>query len=1367
MNKLFHVGIDIGSTTVKLVVLDQNLQMIYHTYERHYSEVRKKAKELLEAAYANFYDAYITILITGSGGISVAKALKVDFTQEVVAGAQAVRSLYPQTDVAIELGGEDAKLMYFSDGMDQRMNGTCAGGTGSFIDQMATLLKTDAAGLNELAKKHKVIYPIAARCGVFAKTDVQPLINEGAEKADIAASIFQAVVVQTVSGLACGRPIRGNVAFLGGPLYFLSELRNRFIATLDLQEDAVILPQSSQVFVAQGAALLSVKEKPLLFSELMGRLDHLLLEGGEQTKTLPPLFHSPEDLALFRQRHSLAKVKQAELTQYVGNCYLGIDAGSTTTKAALIGEDGSLLYTYYSSNEGHPLRLAAAILREVYRKLPKTAQIAYAAVTGYGEMLLKKALKIDIGEIETIAHYKAAAFFCPEVDFILDIGGQDMKCLKIKEGRIEEILLNEACSSGCGSFLETFAKSLGLTVQEFAAAALTAQAPVELGSRCTVFMNSKVKQAQKEGTGIGDLSAGLSYSVVQNALYKVIKVRSQADVGDHVVVQGGTFYNEAVLRSLELLLERPVIRPDISGIMGAFGAALLAKENYEAGKETTLLSEAALEKLTMTTTTGRCSRCSNHCLLTISRFGDGEHFISGNRCEKGAGAETVGEAIPNLYHYKYERLFSYKPLTAEAAPRGQIGLPRVLNMYADYPFWFTLFTKLGFQVVLSDGSSKELYESGMETIPSESLCYPGKLIHGHIMNLVEKGVSLIFYPSIMHSPKEFSEAENHYNCPIVTSYPEVIRNNMDILREQGIRFLNPFLPLDQKKGLAKLLQSEFAAYHLSRQELYVAIEQAEAERRRFQLDMQQAGKNALAWLQETGRRGIVLAGHPYHVDPEIHHGIPQLITQLGMAVLTEDAVAFLGKLDGTLRVVDQWVYHSRLYRAASFVAKAPNIELVQLTSFGCGLDAVTTDQVQEILQQNGKLYTGLKIDEGNNLGAARIRLRSLAAALRDRDKKPAPTALAPKVQYKRSVFTKPMKETHTILLPQMSPIHFGFLEEAFRLSGYKAVVLPYDHAKAVQAGLRFVNHDACYPAILAVGQLIAALESGEYDLSRTAVMMTQTGGGCRATNYIGFLRKALHDAGMGQVPILSFNANGLEKQPGFSLSPRLLHRLIMGVVYGDVLMKVLYRVRPYEREKGAANALYEKWAAYCRESLRESSLTTYVNNIHSIMEEFDQLPILRQRKPKVGLVGEIYVKFQGVANNHIVDVLEAEGAEAVMPGLLDFLLYAAFDADFQAKYLVGSKKAQLFGWGAIAILELYRQAYKRAARSSKRFCVPPTIQEIAAGAKPVLSLGHQTGEGWFLTGEMVELIQSGVRNIVCMQPFGCLPNHVTGKGMIK
>ncbi|MCE5220677.1 MAG: 2-hydroxyacyl-CoA dehydratase [Clostridium sp.] len=1363
----YKIGLDIGSTTVKLAVLNDENILIYSKYQRHFSDIRSTIIDLINECYDVLGDINCKISITGSGGMSVSKWLNIDFVQEVIACSKTVETLIPQTDVVIELGGEDAKITYFKGGIEQRMNGSCAGGTGAFVDQMAVLLNTDALGLNEYAKEYKVLYPIASRCGVFAKTDVQPLINEGAKKSDIAASIFQAVVNQTIGGLACGKPIRGNVAFLGGPLFFLSELRQRFIETLNLEEEQIIAPENSQLFVAIGAALLSQKQKVTSLKKVVDKISDISNIKDDTEPRLEPLFNDEEDYKKFKDRHNKNVLKRAEFKSYEGQAYLGIDAGSTTTKVALISENSELLYSYYGSNEGNPLNKVVDIMKDLYEKLPETVEIVNSTVTGYGEALIKAALHIDIGEIETIAHYKAANHFLPGVDFILDIGGQDMKCLKIKNGAIDSILLNEACSSGCGSFIESFAKSLDMKIEDFAKEALFSKAPVDLGSRCTVFMNSRVKQSQKEGAEIADISAGLSYSVIKNALFKVIKLRDEKDIGEKVIVQGGTFYNEAVLRSFELISGRETVRPDISGLMGAFGCALIAKERHVEGIKSSLLPRNRIDEFKMTSSFGRCGKCGNNCLLTINKFSTDEEFISGNRCERGLGINKSKEdKLPNLYDYKYKRTFNYKPLKEEEAKRGVIGIPRVLNMYENYPFWFTFLTSLGFSVKLSAASSKKIYELGIETIPSESACYPAKLAHGHVMNLINRGIKNIFYPCISYEKNEFKDAQNHYNCPMVTSYPEVIKNNMDGLKLNDINFIEPFLSLDNEKELAKRIVQEFKMFNVTLKEAKAAVEAAGLEREAYKKDIQNKGEEVIDYLRKNNKKGIVLSGRPYHIDPEINHGIPDIINSFDMAVLTEDSVSHLGILKDKLRVVDQWMYHSRLYRAAAFVADEPCVDIIQLNSFGCGLDAVTTDQVSEIISSKGKIYTVLKIDEGNNLGAAKIRIRSLKAAMGERERKNY-KPIEEKIIYKNPIFTPEMRKKHTILCPQMSPIHFDLIETAVREAGYNLEVLPAMDMKAVDEGLKYVNNDACYPSIIVIGQIIQALKSGKYDVNNTSVIISQTGGGCRATNYIGFLKMALKHAGFENVPVISANVVGLDQQPGFKITLKLLHRAIMALVYGDLFMKVLYRTRPYEKIKGSANELHKKWNERAKSNLINGSKREFNKNIKEIINEFDNLPLLNIRKPKVGVVGEILVKFHPTANNDIVVILENEGAEAVVPDLLGFFFYSALDAEFQAKFLAGSKRENNLSNMAILYMETYRKTMKRYLEKSNRFSKPRHIRELANMASPILSLGNQTGEGWFLTAEMIELIESGATNIACLQPFACLPNHVTGKGMIK
>ncbi len=1393
-----RLGIDVGSTTVKLVLLDEKGDIVYSKYERHMSNVFDKAGELLERLREEKGNIEIRPVITGSGGLSLADLFGIKFEQEVIACSKAVETLIPQTNVAIELGGEDAKITFYDSTVEQRMNGTCAGGTGAFIDQMAVLLNTDAGGLNEAAKDYSILYPIASRCGVFAKTDIQPLINDGARTADIAASIFQAVVNQMISGLACGHPIKGNVAFLGGPLEYLSELRKRFIETLDLKEEQVVFPQNAKFFVAIGAALLADNEEPVSLDYLIDKLKNANPEDVSDTKYLRPLFLNEEEYKEFRERHASAKITRGDIAKAEGPVFLGIDAGSTTTKAALTDRDNRLLYEHYQNNEGDPLDVVKAVLKEIYARLPEKAYIGRSVVTGYGEGLIKAAFKIDDGEIETMAHYKAARQFLPEVSFILDIGGQDMKCMKIKDGAISSIMLNEACSSGCGSFLETYAKSVSMTVPEFAQEALKSQRPVDLGTRCTVFMNSKVKQSQKEGATVSDISAGLSYSVIKNALYKVIKLRNTEETGPNVVVQGGTFLNEAVLRSLEIILGKNVIRPEISGLMGAYGAAIVANEGYKDGERSTVLPLEEVDGFSVTTSNARCGRCGNNCLLTISKFSDGSRYITGNRCERGAGITTKKSDLPNLYKIKQKLLFDRPVLSEEEAKRGVIGIPRVLNMYENYPFWHAFFSKLGFRVVLSPPSSKEMYQSGMDTISSDTACYPAKLVHGHIKWLVENGVKRIFYPSINYEAVEDRSAPNHYNCPVVATYPEVIDKNMaDYFYNNDVEFYHPFVPYDNDARFTEEMVKFFSgsrsvdlaskenvveSYHLGEDhreyslygigtdslEIHHALNAGRNAQMNYKRMVAEAGDAALKYMKDHNKKGIILSGRPYHVDPEVNHGIDEVIIQQDMVVLSEDSVSGKVRAARPIRILDQWVYHSRLYKAAIFAGQRDDLEIIQLNSFGCGLDAVTTDEVDEILQQNNKLYTVLKIDEGANLGAARIRIRSLKAALEEREKL-GTKSLRVNVPYFRKKFTKQMKiDGYTLLVPQMSPLHFQYFEPILNSAGYNAVLLPAVTKESEEEGLRYVNNDACYPTIVTLGQIIYALKSGEYDLSRTGVFMSQTGGGCRASNYVALLRKALNDLGMEQIPVISFNMVGLEKNPGFKITPKMMVQLVYGALYGDLIMKCLYRVRPYEIEKGTAEAVMNSWFDKIVANCLDTNKKQFKKNLKAIVRDFDSIPIHEDMvKPRVGIVGEILVKYHPNANNNLVEIIEEEGGEAVVPSFIDFFEYGFINKIYNYNNLSGTWKDMLLNKGMISFVESYRKYVRAACEASKRFMPDAYIEETAQNAEKIISVGNQCGEGWLLTGEMVDLIDSGVKNILCLQPFACLPNHVAGKGMLK
>ena len=1637
--KPLRVGLDIGSTTVKAVVLDQSDSLgdtLFSDYRRHHANVRATVAGLLVDIHKKLVDLGrgdepIRLSITGSGGLALADNLHVPFIQEVIAETEAIDKEYPQADVIIELGGEDAKITYLKPTPEQRMNGSCAGGTGAFIDQMSTLLDTDAAGLNEMAKSYENLYPIASRCGVFAKTDLQPLINDGAAKPDLAASIFTAVATQTIAGLASGRPIHGTVIFLGGPLFFMSELRAAFQRALEGKVDEFIVPTDAHLYVAYGSALQADTDsddqghhfEAYTCDEILKRLDELK-NLPSNTPTMPPLFPTEADREDFNKRHHKEHIHIGTLEGAHGPHFLGIDAGSTTIKATLVNDDREIVWSSYANNEGSPLTAAINIVKKIQSELPEGAWIARSCATGYGEGLITTGLHLDEGVVETMAHYRGAEMVSPGVTAVIDIGGQDMKYLAITDGVIDSIAVNEACSSGCGSFLQTFAMSMGLTIQEFTQKALASTHPVDLGSRCTVFMNSSVKQAQKEGASIEDIAAGLCYSVVRNALYKVIKLRDSGELGDTVVVQGGTFLNDAVLRAFELLTEREVTRPNIAGLMGAFGAALTARMHYEdiadddnahvgadgrsvdaaaaeesaAGDEpnaaahageivvdgvrhtvSSILTGEALNEMSMTTERDVCKLCQNHCKLTITTFSDGSRFVTGNRCERGGDAKKKRSDRPNLYDYKYKRCFAYRRLTDKNATRGEIGIPRALNMYENYPFWFTLLTSLGFKVMISGRSSHELFETGIESIASENICYPAKLVHGHIKWLLNKGMKTIFYPCVSYEDDLVPNTDNHYNCPVVANYPLVVGANMPELRDPDVRYMHPYFNLANHELMVDRIVEEFAWASVSREEAETAVKAAYAEDKVFKHDVQQEGLKALAYMKEHDCRGIVLAGRPYHIDPEINHGIPETICALGMVVLSEDSICELQpgeKLDLTdflsegeedprkknangfrhvddrkvtvnrmpLRVTNQWAYHSRLYAAAHFVASYPGLELVQLNSFGCGLDAITTDQVAEILADKADVYTLLKIDEVSNLGAAKIRLRSLKAAVEEREankarmakaalatsdesgsaesdaprnaahaaaqaaarkaqeqaesdlataqaalaeaqaavaaaeakvkaadrpvdaadagsdaaapanapkstgfrktgsKAPTPgrqvlldatMAANPKLTKamrdaskraaKRDIadvrlaalgdgttndaanaksksaksksghnnatmsryahrekFVKDMKKDYTIVAPQMSPIHFSLVESVIRSGGYKFDILKHASREDVETGLKYVNNDACYPAIMVIGQLIDAILEGKYDPDKVCLAITQTGGMCRATNYFGLIRKALIDAGYPQIPVIAISTQGLEDNPGFKVTPALLHRTVKALILGDLLMKCLYRVRPYEVEKGAANRLYEQWDVIVREALEHHGFSKtaaktpwlkrrylpYPVLAREIVKSFDALPLKDvPRKVRVGVVGEILVKYQPDANNHVVDVIESQDCEAVVPGIMEFMTTRPYITDWNEKYLgTGGNKTlyALMRWS----LDRYNAPIKAAiATSHGKFKQDDPMPELVEKAAEVTSIGVQAGEGWLLTAEILELIEQGCPNVICAQPFACLPNHVTGRGM--
>ncbi len=972
---ILKIGIDIGSTTVKVVVLDETDNILYRAYERHFSKVREKTGELLDRA-SNILDGkQVRILITGSAGLGVAKSAELPFIQEVFATAKAVRSYIPTADSVIELGGEDAKIIFFKGSLEERMNGSCAGGTGAFIDQMATLLNVSVEELDELSQHFEKIYPIASRCGVFAKTDIQPILNQGGRKEDVAASIYQAVVDQTIAGLTQGRSLGETVVFLGGPLYYYQGLRKRFTETLGLDNEHAVFPENGDCFAALGAALSTDGYESIPFGDVLRRIRESV-DDATHTNTMPPLFTSQEEYEEFCRRHNSNSPPKTDISSYIGDAWLGVDAGSTTTKLVLIDENCGLLYSYYGSNQGNPVGIVLAELKKIYELTGDRIKIKGSAVTGYGEELIKNAFSMDLGLVETIAHYQAAKHFNPDVDFIIDIGGQDMKCFKIRNGAVDSIFLNEACSSGCGSFIETFARALGYEIGEFSRLGLFVEHPVNLGSRCTVFMNSSVKQAQRDGATVADISAGLSISIVKNAVYKVIRAASADDLGKHIVVQGGTFNNDAVLRSFEQELKRQVTRPVIAGISGAYGAALYAKDT--APENPGLLNRDQLADFTHKARPITCKLCTNHCSLTINTFDNGRRFVSGNRCSRPLGKQK--NDLPNLAKWKYDKLRS---LAGVPGHRGKIGIPFGLNMFENLPFWHAFFTRLGFEVVLSPESSRSIYRLGQHTIPSDTVCYPAKLMHGHVISLIDEGIDTIFYPCM---PYNFDEGagDNHFNCPVVAYYPELLAANISELEK--VRFLNPYFGLHRPKDFAKRAAAYFKGeFGISAHETKEAASAAYKAYEEYKAEIRTKGEEYIRYARENGKKILVMAGRPYHIDPEIGHGIDELAVSYGFVLISEDSISHLVEKEPR-KVLNQWTYQSRLYSAARYVCTQADMELIQLVSFGCGIDAITTDETRDILESGGKLYTQIKIDEITNLGAVKIRLRSLIAAVEARER---------------------------------------------------------------------------------------------------------------------------------------------------------------------------------------------------------------------------------------------------------------------------------------------------------------------------------------------------------------------------------------------
>ena len=1553
------LGIDLGSTTAKYVLLDSQGQVLAHNYVRHQSAVVEVLlKEL--AALSSYEEAPLHVIFTGSAALSLASSLQAPFVQEVIAATTYLKNNSQNVDVAIELGGEDGKILFLNNGVELRMNEACAGGTGAFIDQMATLLNVSTIELNELAKQAQSTHPIASRCGVFAKTDLVALLNQGVSKADIAKSVFDAVCEQTISGLACGRTIEGNVSFLGGPLSFLTELKASFITKINHMATpahpvSVLELSDTQYAIAHGAALTALKEHqqklraaqqasslsaspcldvhhparsrsnsssestairepdatppvdaPTTLAALKHKLEHTTHNTG--SSRLPPLFnagsnttagYNPDNYGVtetynaFVARHQRASVAIKDLSQAHGPLYLGIDLGSTTVKLVVTDEKQELVASYYGHNGGEPLKNLLPQVQAITSALPKDAYIAACCTTGYGADLAKAALNAAYSEVETLAHQKAAVAFDPEVSYVIDIGGQDMKCIKVQNGVIASIQLNEACSSGCGSFLETFAAQLQLPLKDFVSAALQAKAPCDLGTRCTVFMNSKVKQAQRDNVPIGDIAAGLCLSIVRNALYKVLRIHDPEQLGDHVVVQGGTFLNDAILRAFELNLGKDVIRPNIAGLMGAYGCALIAQERYQQDRASNAVPQAMsfspeqFDLSTIKTRNFRCKGCNNHCNLTMNTFLSGQKYLSGNRCDfaldhagqvskdgaeldaatrerrarlaqsKLKAAQLSKKSAPNqepsatpesaanaagtpnktTEHLKMAAQFKAAahiaastttgldvaaaaqragvlaqhttarhfgahtvittpsgqpviPAELAVATRGTIGIPRVLNMFEHYPFWHSLLTHLGFSVELSPLSSKEIASLGSQTIPSQSLCFPAKLTHGHLCYLAEHGIKRIFLPCVPResSKERFVEGDDSYACPVVGGYPEALKLNLKSTYPD-LELFTPYVALENDGSIIAALQEIDPS--LKKRAIKRAIELARTDLAQYHKQVTKHAQQEILRARSENLPLIVLTGHPYHLDPLINHGIPALIASMGTVIVSEDAVAPMIQSHLKLDVVNQWAFHSRLYRAAQYVLEHEEAELVHLVSFGCGIDAITSEQVKKLLEHEHRLYTMLKIDEGDTLGAAKIRLRSLLCACADKRRHAqnssaalATTAIAHQtttapstkaqstnnesrtVQSLGEALSQDTLKNRVLYMPQMAPIHFPIIASALADEGYQIKLLEEVSPHAIELGLKHINNDACYPAIVAIGQLLEPITQHQIDHQHSALLLAQTCGPCRATNYPALLKWALDDIHAQDIPVVTFQGSDLkDEKVHLKLGLSGLKRLIIALLYGDLLQALYLHCHTYEQVPGTALKLVEQY----QQELKGKDLTSkkvFSARVQQIVADFEQIPLRAERRPKVGIVGEILLKYHPTANNDLVEHIIAEGGEPVLGDITAFVLYCLHDVVYQAEHLGASKVKAFVSNLTLQHFEGYRQIIIKALTGTK-FLNLPTFEELLTAGQKLVSLGQQAGEGWLLTAEMVDFIEHGVSNILCVQPFACLPNHVTGKGMMR
>ncbi|BBO93075.1 acyl-CoA dehydratase activase [Desulfosarcina ovata] len=1394
-DSLYFAGIDIGSTTAKAVILDKEGGMVFSRYCRHQGKTVETTRRIFNDALEKLGDVELDLAVTGSAGMGAAEFFGLPFVQEVVASAHFIEKFFPEARTFIEIGGEDSKIIFFDDNgrPDIRMNGSCAGGTGAFIDQMAVLLDIDVAKLNVLAGKATNIYPIASRCGVFAKTDIQALLSCHVSREDVAASIFHSVALQVITALSRGRDMERKILVGGGPLTFYSNLRKAFANLLNIEHpDDLVIPDHPELLPAMGAAMVR-NGKPC-----RGRIGNFLSmsESGVSrvtnsgTKRLPPLFESNCEFEMWQKRHERNLVPRIDLPAAKGkDLFLGVDSGSTTTKIVLVDEKGKLVLGYYGSNNGDPIQAVKKGLAEFREKFVSAGfhpRIVRTAATGYGESLIRTAFGLDDGLVETMAHYRAARRFEPDVSFILDIGGQDMKAIYIHDNAVAEIQINEACSSGCGSFIETFARSLGYSVQEFAEIACDSESPFDLGTRCTIFMNSKVKQALREGATVGDISAGLAYSVIKNALYKVLKLKDVDVLGNKIVVQGGTFRNPAVLRTLEVLLNKEVIRPDLSELMGAYGAALTALSNHRAhvvapvapqqealkgpdrpAQET---GDLSFEKLVMESGFSkkeiRCRGCENQCRVLKLTFSNGNHFYTGNRCERHfSNNPDVQCKGRNLIDDQIRLLFE-RNTEPEGEPILTYGIPRCLNMYENFPFWCAFLTTCGFRVVLSSESNFQLYEKGSSTVMSENICFPAKLAHGHIFDLAGKNIDRLFYPSVVYEEEEYADALNSYNCPVVTGYPDLLKSAVNPEKKFQIPLDNPSVSFKDFGLLKDQLYLFFRRVGINYRTISEGVEKGVKAQSNYKTELRSMAKTLLAGSEAEGRTTVVLCGRPYHADPLVNHGVPDVLTELGVDVVSETALPLNADTVSLedVNVLTQWSYTNRLYTAAWWVTNTANTQMVQLTSFGCGPDAISADEVKEILRYGGKIHTLIKMDEIANLGAVRIRLRSMLEAVKEKNGKTR-AAGGGTMQTGRAVVGKAGKRT--LIAPYFSPFYSPLVPSAFRPFGHRVEVLPPQDRGSVEWGLKTVNNDMCYPAVLVAGDIIKAFQSGKYDPEKTAVVMTQTGGQCRASSYVSLIRKGLAAASLDEVPIIAISNEEINAQPWFKIDKMgLIKRMGLGIIFADPLARMYLSTMVREKVPGTSKNLHKKYLFEMETGIENADYYYLLNLLKKAVADFNRVEINDKTVPRVGVVGEIFVKYNFFSNGNIIDWLSGQGVEVVLPPIQNFFAQRFINETYDQKAFFKRSLADRIKYRLLEIYSNYHVGQiERIMQGFRFYRKAHDIRKLAAITGEVVSLANQFGEGWLLTAEMIAMLNEGIGNIVCLQPFGCIANHITGRGM--